>query len=431
MIAVAAQRPESQARQFGLGNAAILVAAGILATTLAQPGVLSGLPLRNMIKNEMHLSRSATSAFFFLIGLPWYFKPLAGILTDAFPILGSRRKTYLLVSAAFATLVWIAIAFTPHRYVPLLWMSLLLSVFMMVASTVVGGFMVEAAQARGTSGRLSSVREATQRVVTVIVGPTSGFLASIAFVWVAGISGAVIFLLIPIAWVLMREPRVHVESEKVIANAAAQLKNIARARTLWAAAGLTLLVYIAPGFATALFYRQQNELHMTTQAQGFLGLIAGVCGFAGAFCYAWSARRLNLAVLLSGSLSLLAVITLGFLFYHSVIVAQALAAVGGFSGALVEIALFDLAVRATPGGSEGLGFALMVSVRNLAVFGTDWLGSALLDSHRVTFDGLVWINVATTLLCVPLVFLLPKSLIRRNETQMVAEVPAPLNQLQE
>ena len=50
---------------------------------------------------------------------------------------------------------------------------------------------------------------------------------------------------------------------------------------MWAAAGLMALFYIAPGFSTAVFYRQQNELHMNTQGQGFLQLIAGIIGVRG------------------------------------------------------------------------------------------------------------------------------------------------------
>ena len=66
----------------------------------------------------------------------------------------------------------------------------------------------------------------------------------------------------------------------LLENARRQLVKIATARTMWGAAGLMALFYIAPGFATALFYKQQNELHLGTQAQGFLQLIAGVCGVA-------------------------------------------------------------------------------------------------------------------------------------------------------
>jgi len=37
----------------------------------------------------------------------------------------------------------------------------------------------------------------------------------------------------------------------------------------------------------------------------------------------------------------------------------------------------DLAIRATPAGSEAFGFSLLMSVRNFALFGTDWFGSCL------------------------------------------------------
>ena len=76
---VTAERPQSQANTFVM--AAIVVVVGVLATTLPQTQVLARLPLQNLLKNELHVSRSANAAFFFLAGLPWYFKPVVGILT--------------------------------------------------------------------------------------------------------------------------------------------------------------------------------------------------------------------------------------------------------------------------------------------------------------------------------------------------------------
>src|SRR5579862_4881904 len=88
-----------------LWPAATLIVVGIISTTLAQEQVLGRLPIQNLLKNELHESRTASSAFFFLAGLAWYFKPLAGILTDAFPIFGSRRKTYLMLAASLGVAV--------------------------------------------------------------------------------------------------------------------------------------------------------------------------------------------------------------------------------------------------------------------------------------------------------------------------------------
>lgn len=440
MTAQAIDAPDSvsdAARRRTLTNAAILIVVGVLATTLSQPQVLARLPLTNLLKNELHVSRSSTSAFFFLAGLAWYFKPIAGIVTDAFPIFGSRRKSYLIISTLMATLSWVGLYFTPHQYNQLLWMVIVINTFMVVASTVVGGFMVEIAQASGASGRLSSIRNATSAALSIVNAPAAGYLASIAFGWTAGACGAVMFLLLPATYLLLNEERRRVDSAQVLANFGHQFGNIASARTLWAAAGLTALVFIAPGFGTALFYKQQNELHMNTVAQGYLGAIAATCALAAPFVYIWACRRRNLKFMLWTCLAASAVTTLGFMFYSSVLNAWIIEGVNSFTGTLCEIALMDLAVRATPAGSEGLGFSLMVSVRNFALFGTDLLGSLMLDKLHMPFNDLVLANAATTAVAAPLVFLLPSKLVGRKDAdadieqvEVLGGYPEPETQLQ-
>ena len=55
--------------------AALVIVAGVLATTLAQTQVLARLPLQNLLKNELHVDRTANAAFFFWAGLAWYLSP--------------------------------------------------------------------------------------------------------------------------------------------------------------------------------------------------------------------------------------------------------------------------------------------------------------------------------------------------------------------
>ena len=403
--------------------AALVIIAGVLATTLAQPQVLARLPLQNLLKNELHLDRTANAAFFFWAGLAWYLKPFAGILTDAFPLFGSRRKSYIVISASLAALSWLALTVTPHEFRDLLLVVILINTFMVIASTVVGGYMVETAQANSGSGRLTAVRQFVQQACLIVNGPAAGYLASIAFGWTAAACGGIMLLLVPVTILFLQERRQRADSLQILANARAQLVNIATARTMWGAAGLMALFYIAPGFATALFYKQQNELHLDTQAQGFLQLIAGVCGVLAALGYGILCRRLNLRTLLVGCMIFATAANLGYLFYSSAGRAQAIEGLNGFGYTLAELALMDLAVRATPAGSEGLGFSLMVSVRNLALFGTDWFGSHLLDEYHFSFDSLVLANSLTTLIAVPLVFLLPRLLVIRKDAEIYDETP--------
>jgi len=403
--------------------AALVIIAGVLATTLAQPQVLARLPLQNLLKNELHLDRTANAAFFFWAGLAWYLKPFAGILTDAFPLFGSRRKSYIVISASLAALSWLALTVTPHEFRDLLLVVILINTFMVIASTVVGGYMVETAQANSGSGRLTAIRQFVQQACFIVNGPAAGFLASIAFGWTAAACGGIMLLLVPVTILFLQERRQQPASRQILANARAQLVNIATARTMWGAAGLMALFYIAPGFATALFYKQQNELHLDTHAQGFLQLIAGVCGVLAALGYGVLCRRLNLRTLLVGCMMFATAANLGYLFYSSAGRAQAIEGLNGFGYTLAELALMDLAVRATPAGSEGLGFSLMVSIRNLALFGTDWFGSHLLDEYHFSFDSLVLANSLTTLIAVPLVFLLPRLLVLRKDAEIYEETP--------
>ena len=414
-----------------LANAVIVIIVGVFATTLAQPGVLGRIPIQNLLKNELHVDRTANAAFFFWIGLAWYFKPIAGILTDAFPLFGSRRKSYILISTLMAVLSWVGLYYTPHDYNKLLWVCIVINVFMVVASTVVGAYMVETAQAVSGSGRLTAVRQFVQQACYIIMGPSAGFLGSIAFGWTAATCGGVMFLLGPAVLIFLREQRRRIASRELLENANRQLVKIGHATTMWAATGLMALFYIAPGLATACFYREQNNLQMNTQGQGFLQLIYGVLGITAALGYGYVCRHIKLRRLLIWSLLLSTASTLTFLFYTTVARAQLVQAAYGFGYTLAELALMDLAVRATPSGSEGLGFSLMMSVRNLMLFGSDWFGSNLMDQYGISFNSLVLLNAATTLIAVPLVFLLPRILVSRKDADAPVEVSALQTAVQE
>src|SRR5215469_1388881 len=178
--------------------AAFVIVAGVFATTLAQTQLLARLPLQNLLKNELHVDRTANAAFFFWAGLAWYVKPLAGILTDAFPLFGSRRKSYMSLSAALAALAWLALILSPREYQSLLIVSVVINTFMVIASTAVGGYMVETAQAVSGSGRLTAIRQVVQQACSVVNGPVAGYLASIAFAWTAAACGGIMLLLVPV-----------------------------------------------------------------------------------------------------------------------------------------------------------------------------------------------------------------------------------------
>jgi len=151
--------PRTHLADLNKTHLAIIIIAGIFATTLAQPQVLGKIPLQNILKNELHVEPSKMADFFFWCGLAWYFKPFAGILTDAFPLFRTRRRWYLLLSSALAAVCWVGLGHVPQTYSNLLWAAIVVNFFMVIASTVVGAYLVESGQRLGATGRLTALRQ--------------------------------------------------------------------------------------------------------------------------------------------------------------------------------------------------------------------------------------------------------------------------------
>ena len=380
--------------------------------------MLGLIPLKNLLKNELHADRATSAAFFFWIQFAWYFKPFAGIFTDAFPLFGTRRKSYLLISSLLTVAGFIALYFTPHDYGKLLVVCVAINIFMVFTSTAMGGYMVEAAQASASAGRLTSVRNFVQQLSYVIAGPVGGFLGAIAFGWTSVIGAAITFLMVPVTILFVLEKRRSIDASAILGEASKQFVKIAHAKTMLAAAGLMALFYCAPGVMTAVFYRQQDVLHMTTEGQGTILFLQGTFGVLAATLYGlWGCKRFTLRTLLAGCLFLGAAGQLGYLFYNTVTEARIAESFWGFGFTLADIAMMHLMVRATPAGSEGLGFSLMISVRNFSLFASDWAGSKALEAFHLHYSTLVISNGLVSLIAVPLVFLLPAAMVDSRDAE--------------
>lgn len=395
---------------------------GIAAVTLSQQSAIALIPLKNLLKNELHESRAATAAFFFLLGLAWYLKPLFAIFTDAFPLFGTRRKSYILAGSALSVACFILLIFTPHSYKKLLAVCIAVNVFMVVTSAAVGGFMTEKAQAFNASGRFASVFQIAYQMAGFLGGPLGGLLGAVAFGWTNAASAVIMFLPMPAAIFLLKEPRRGVDSKKLLNDAGRQLKKIATAKTMWAAAGFSFLFYFAPGIQTALFYQQQNALHMTTKMQGLMLFLNGFFGIVTATIYGrYLCKRWNLRTLLRWCIVIAAFAQMGYSLYTSVGRACIIESLWGLGWSAADMALCDLYMRATPSGSEGLGFSLMVSVRNLALFGADWLGAKAMDAYHIHFSTMAIANGLISLIAVPMILFLPGFIVDHKDTQADAE----------
>jgi len=248
----------------------------------------------------------------------------------------------------------------------------------------------------------------------LVVGPISGFLAARAFGMTAGLGAALLLSLAVACFWLLHEPRVRRENNPAL-SAWKQLQALFRSGTLWSAAGMLFLVGVAPGFITPLYYYQTDTLKFSSQFIGNLAVVSSGLGMLGALIYGHACRRLSLRPLLIAGILFYAFGALCYLGYRSRESALLIEGVSGLAFALAALPLYDLAARATPAGSESLGYALMMSLWNLAVGLSDLAGSWLFEQFHRQFMTLVWLNAGTTLLALVVVPFLPRVLLKGRD----------------
>lgn len=397
----------------GLRGFALLVGAGWLFTNLGYS--IADLPLKFLLKDGLGLQVAAVSAFFAISQFTNYIKPLAGILTDSIPFLGTRRRHYLLFSLAICGLMWLVLPFVPRTYASLLGTYTFLHVFIVLISTTLGGVMVEGGYRYHATGRLSAQRIGIFRVVGLVGGPLGGWLAERAFILTASLTAACHFLLLPLFYFRLREPANAQPDTEKLEEVARQARVLFSSRTLWSAAGLVVLVMAAPGLGTPLLYYQTNTLHFSKQFVGNLTLISGASGVLGALLYTRVCGRLSLRPLLALGILIHAFAELLYLGYRSPYSAILITCLYNAAQTLAVLPLYDLAMRATPRRSEALGYSVMMSVWNLTNALSDLMGSWLMERFHLTIMHLVWLNSGTTALVLLAVPLLPPALMNQRE----------------
>jgi MFS family permease len=396
----------------------LMVGLGAFVTTIAQPGVIGRLPLQFLLKNTLRFNAQGIALFMLITTFAWNVKPLAGLLSDAIPLFRTRRRHYMLLGASASALCWLLMGVVPAAYWPLVAAAFGANTFMVIASTVMGGLMVEAGARYGVSGRVSAVRQGVQSAVSLGNGVLGGYLASIAFGWTAGIATGLLLTLTLATFFVLAERPIATRDTGVLRTARRQVGRLVRSRTLWAAGTFLALVYISPGFSTPLLFLQTDRMHFSAPYIGLMETIEGAAGLLGAALYGVVCRRLSLGQLLLIAIAVNAASTLLYLVYsHDT--APAIHAFGGFVVACSELALMDLAVRATPRGCESLGFSLMMSSRNFSLQGSDVIGSWLVDSHGWSFHELVWLNAGTTALVLVFLPLLPRAIMSTRDGEIV------------
>jgi MFS family permease len=396
-----------------LSSLALLMWLGWAGTNLGI--AVADLPLKFLLKDKLHCTAAAVSAFFALGAFTNYIKPLAGVLVDSVPLFGTRRRWYLIGSLIGSGVFWILLAIVPRTYNILLVTYAILYVTIVFTSTSLGGVMVEVGQKFNAAGRLTAQRISAFRLGSLLGGPIGGYLSNTPFIIAMSAASLLHLMLVPLYVVGLPEPPTARLNRSVLVEALSQFKILLRSTTLLSAALMIFLIAASPGFGTPLLFHQTNTLHFSKPFVGNLVFVAAATGLLTTIGYYAACRKLNLKMLVTGSIIVHAIGTVTYLYYRNETAAIVITAISGVTGTLAMLPVYDLAARGTPKGSEAIGYAVMMSVWNLTNALSDYIGSFLFTRFHLTFHDLVFVNAGTTLLVLIVVPFLPLALMSRRD----------------
>jgi predicted MFS family arabinose efflux permease len=277
--------------------------------------------------------------------------------------------------------------------------------------------LVEIGQSTESVGQLTAVRQFANNVGVLIQGPLGGFLATGSLLAVCGVNGAFLFAVVPVTYFILKEEPVESNRNLSFSNAKSQIATIWKSPTFWWALVFITFFYCAPGFTTLLYYRQTNVLKLDPPHIGYLQSLGGFGGILGAVTYGFIARKLSLRSLLTLGIITSCLATYMYLKYEEYRGAMVIDFSNGLFFGFAEVAFIDLAARATPSGCEGLGYSLMLSFRNMALFGADYLGSLLSGAYKLPWSTMVIVNGTTTGVVILMLPFIPKAVLRSKDRE--------------
>ena len=355
-----------------------------------------------IVLKERGLSAGQVATFFTFSTIPWLIKPVYGLISDFVPLFGRRRKSYLLLTSTLAGLAGLALGVgVEHTYWWLAGLFTLMGLGLAFTDVLIDAVMVQSGKPLGLTGAFQAVQWGAVYMASVLVGEAGGYLAEHRSL------GAtfVIASIFPLVSLLMTQVFVHESPVRVDREAFREtltaIKGALTERDVWVVAGFIFFWTFSPSFGPALLYYQTDVLKFSQQFIGHLSALASIAAVVGALAYAPLSRRVPLKRLINLSIGIGVISTLAYLLYRDAWSAVAIDTIFGAVGMITQLAFLDLAAKACPRRVEATFFALLMSIYNGGVQGSqvvgghlyDWLGYTPLVLISTAFTALAWFLV--------------------------------------
>ncbi|MDB9528848.1 folate/biopterin family MFS transporter [Oscillatoria sp. CS-180] len=405
---------------------------------------LARLAVSFFLKDDLGLTPAEVAALTGIASIPWTVKPLLGFFSDGFPILGYRRRPYLVLSGLLGAVSWLALATLVNTAWAAIAAITLSSLSVAIGDVIVDSLVVERArnESQSEAGSLQSLAWGASAVGGVITAYLGGLLLEyVGTRYVFGITAAFPLIVSLVAWLIAEDPVTETSTWQVIGGQIKQLKGAITQKVIWMPALFIFLWQATPTAESAFFFFTTNDLGFQPEFLGRVRLVTSIAALIGIWIFQRFLKSVPFRSIFAWSTILSTVLgfTMLLLVTHtnrSLGIPDEWFSLGDsliltVMGEISFMPLLVLSARICPSGVEATLFALLMSILNLAGLLSHELGAILTHWLGVTetnFENL-WLLVTltnlSTLLPLPLLFLLPKASSQGpNEETIYESLPA-------
>ena len=416
-------------RRVLFGQEASLELTAILLVYFVQ-GILglARLAVSFFLKDDLGLTPAEVAALTGIAAAPWTMKPLLGFMSDGFPILGYRRRPYLILSGLLGTAAWLAMATVVNTAWAAIAAITLSSLSVAVGDVIVDSLVVERArrESQSDAGTLQSLAWGSSALGGIITAYLGGLLLEyMGTRSVFGVTATFPLVVSVVAWWIAEDPVTETSTWQVIGGQIKQLKGAISQKVIWMPALFLFLWQATPTADSAFFFFTTNDLGFQPEFLGRVRLVTSIAALLGIWVFQRFLKAVPFRTIFAWSTVLSTL--LGFTMLLLVTHTNRALGIGDewFSlgdsliltvmGEISFMPVLVLSARLCPPGVEATLFALLMSIVNLAgllshEFGavlTHWLGVTETNFENLWL--LVTLTNLSTLLPLPLLFLLPKT----------------------
>ena len=389
---------------------------------------LARLAVSFFLKDELGLTPAEVAALTGIAAAPWTMKPLLGFVSDGFPILGYRRRPYLILSGFLGTASWLAMATVVNTGWTAIAAITLSSLSVAVGDVIVDSLVVERArrESQSDAGSLQSLAWGASAVGGIITAYLGGLLLEyVGTRSVFGVTATFPLVVSVVAWWSGEDTVAEAYNWLVSRGIIKQLKGAITQKVIWMPALFLFLWQATPTADAAFFFFTTNDLGFQPEFLGRVRLVTSIAALLGIWIFQRFLKAVPFRIIFAWStiLSTLLGFTMLLLVTHTnraIGIGDEWFSLGDsliltVMGEISFMPVLVLSARICPTGVEATLFALLMSIVNLAGLLSHEFGAVLTHWLGVTetnFDNL-WLLVTvtnlSTLLPLPLLFLLPKT----------------------